>query len=113
MGHVRGIVLQKTQNNPASLGGARRIFAKGARNASFKERAKVKVKTLGEESPVVPYVNLNRTHFGMRSFSQGCVQDAGVVSKKRKRPPPRRRAAHFSQKTRKMLLLKSALKAKS
>ncbi|MEO5347381.1 MAG: hypothetical protein H7834_13545 [Magnetococcus sp. YQC-9] len=42
--------------------------------------------------------DLNRTHSGMRSFSQGCVQDAGVVSKKRKRPPPRRRAAHFSRK---------------
>ncbi|MEO5346029.1 MAG: hypothetical protein H7834_06585 [Magnetococcus sp. YQC-9] len=44
------------------------------------------------------FFSLNRTHFGMRSFSQGCVQDAGVVSKKRKRPPPRRRAAHFSRK---------------
>ncbi|MEO5347998.1 MAG: hypothetical protein H7834_16725, partial [Magnetococcus sp. YQC-9] len=49
----------------------------------------------------------------MHHFPQGRVQDAGVVSKKRKRLPRRRRAAHFSQKTRKMLLLKSALKSKS
>ncbi|MEO5346425.1 MAG: hypothetical protein H7834_08615, partial [Magnetococcus sp. YQC-9] len=86
---------------------AAHFFRKGAKNASFEECAQVKSKTLGEESPVVPYVNLNRTYFGRRSFSQGCVQDAGVVSKKRKRPPRRPRAAHFSQKTRKMLLIRA------
>ncbi|MBF0416947.1 MAG: hypothetical protein HQL86_01695 [Magnetococcales bacterium] len=55
---------------------------------------------------------LNRTHHGMRRFPTGCVQDVGVVSKKRKRLPRRRRAAHCSQKTRKMLFLKSAVKSK-
>ncbi|MEO5345352.1 MAG: hypothetical protein H7834_03100 [Magnetococcus sp. YQC-9] len=52
LGHVRGIVLQKAQNNPASLGGARRIFLEKARKMLLvKKRAQVKVKTLGEESP--------------------------------------------------------------
>ncbi|MEO5345328.1 MAG: hypothetical protein H7834_02980 [Magnetococcus sp. YQC-9] len=51
MGHVRGIVLQKTQNNPAAKAARGAFFAKGAKNASFEERAKVKVKTLGDESP--------------------------------------------------------------
>ncbi|MEO5346284.1 MAG: hypothetical protein H7834_07900 [Magnetococcus sp. YQC-9] len=48
---------QKAETTPAKAArGA--FFAKGAKNASCKERAKVKVKTLGEKSPVVPYVNL-------------------------------------------------------
>ncbi|MEO5345095.1 MAG: hypothetical protein H7834_01800 [Magnetococcus sp. YQC-9] len=50
-GHVRGIVLQKVQNNPASKAARGAFFAKGAKNASFEERAKGKGKTLGEESP--------------------------------------------------------------
>ncbi|MEO5347439.1 MAG: hypothetical protein H7834_13840, partial [Magnetococcus sp. YQC-9] len=49
LGHVRGIVLQKAQNNPASKAARGAFFAKGAKNASFDERAKVK--TLGDESP--------------------------------------------------------------
>ncbi|MEO5346416.1 MAG: hypothetical protein H7834_08570 [Magnetococcus sp. YQC-9] len=48
MGHVRGIVLQKTQNNPAAKAARGAFFAK---TASFEERAEVKGKTLGEESP--------------------------------------------------------------
>ncbi|MEO5347273.1 MAG: hypothetical protein H7834_12995, partial [Magnetococcus sp. YQC-9] len=51
LGHVRGIVLQKAQNNPASKAARGAFFAKGAKNASCKKRAQVKVKTLGDESP--------------------------------------------------------------
>ncbi|MEO5345688.1 MAG: hypothetical protein H7834_04840 [Magnetococcus sp. YQC-9] len=40
MGHVRGIVLQKAQNNPASKAARSAFFAKGAKNAFCKERAK-------------------------------------------------------------------------
>ncbi|MEO5344905.1 MAG: hypothetical protein H7834_00835 [Magnetococcus sp. YQC-9] len=41
---------QKAETTPAKAArGA--FFAKGAKNASWKERAKVKGKTLGEESP--------------------------------------------------------------
>ncbi|MEO5346448.1 MAG: hypothetical protein H7834_08740 [Magnetococcus sp. YQC-9] len=40
-----------TQNNPATKTARGAFFAKDAKNASFVERAKVKGKTLGEESP--------------------------------------------------------------
>ncbi|MEO5346341.1 MAG: hypothetical protein H7834_08190 [Magnetococcus sp. YQC-9] len=53
MGHVRGIVLQKAQNNPATKATRGAFFAKNAKKASFEMRAKIKIKskTLGEESP--------------------------------------------------------------
>ncbi|MEO5345538.1 MAG: hypothetical protein H7834_04050 [Magnetococcus sp. YQC-9] len=40
----------------------------------------------------------NRTHFGMRRFSQDCVQDAGVVSKRQKTTPAKAaRGAFFAK----------------
>ncbi|MEO5345350.1 MAG: hypothetical protein H7834_03090 [Magnetococcus sp. YQC-9] len=68
MGHVHGIVLQKAQNNPAALAARGAFFAKIAKNASFEERAKVKSKTLGEESPR-PALFFNSKNY---TFQAGC-----------------------------------------
>ncbi|MEO5347350.1 MAG: hypothetical protein H7834_13390 [Magnetococcus sp. YQC-9] len=61
MGHVHGIVLQKAQNNPASQGLRVAHFSQKTRQMLLLKsalKANVKSKTLGEESPVAPYVNL-------------------------------------------------------
>ncbi|MEO5345265.1 MAG: hypothetical protein H7834_02665 [Magnetococcus sp. YQC-9] len=82
-----GLFCKKRKTIPQALAARGAFFAKGAKNASFEERAKVKVNTLEDESPRPSLFFTNKNH----TFQAGCgVRHYPLLEAYRKCPAPER-----------------------